>query len=266
MQAIYTSNNYNASDAANQKMVVAVNEQSCGVAVHSATGELLYLGQYDFIQPFKEDETLFFDFVRGQEVMKQKYKDTFVVLDCPKSSLVPAELYNDLYTDNYLRHLYTAEKEEIVKTADIVEDKIKMVFMAPEYLFYPARSKYYEAVIEPNCAGYLRKSIKHYPNKLSVFFDDKHIFIVHADGEKPLFFNSFKCESVDEAAYFILNYYQSFGIDYKALPVVLHGNAHAQLKEILANYSGSSEEAQPVNKNIEVPENFRYAYLIDFTY
>lgn len=268
MQIVYTANNFQSTDTANLKLALAVREQSCGVALHTTEGQLQYLGYYNFIEPLKDNETLFFDFVRSQEILKQKRVEIRIILDCPKSTLVPTELYNELYIDNYLRHLFTIDNGEIIKPLEVIEgtNGTQMIFGAQEHLYYPARSKYYEATIEPNCANYLRKSIKHYHNKLNVFFEEENMFIIHTINAKPVFFNSFKYENMEEAAYFILSYYQTFNIEHQNLPIVIHGHTHPQLKEMLNTYSGKSEVAQPINKNIEAPNNFEFPFLIDFTY
>jgi hypothetical protein len=268
MQVVYTANNFQSSDTANLKLALAVNEQSCGIALHTSEGQLQYLGYYNFLEPLKDNETLFFDFIRSQEILKQKKNDISIILNCPKSTLVPKELYDELYIDSYLRHLYNESKDEVVKALNVVkgDEGVFMVFSVQEHLYYPARSKYYDAVIEPNCANYLRKSMKHFHNKLNVFFEDKTMFIIHASNSKPEFFNAFQYESVEEAAYFILNYYQTFDIQHQSLPIVLHGDVHPQLKEMLNNYSGKSEFAEPVNKNIDIPKGFAYSFLIDYTY
>jgi len=190
MQIVYTANNFQTTDTAHLKLVLAVREQSCGVALHTTEGQLQYLGYYDFLEPLKDNETLFFDFVRSQEILKQKRNAINIVLDCKKTTLVPTQLYNELYIDNYLRHLYEVENTEVIKSVDIVEgtNGVQMIFGAQAHLYYPARSKYDEAVIEPTCANYIRKSIKHYHSKLNVFFEEKNMFIIHAINAHPVFF------------------------------------------------------------------------------
>lgn len=266
MQVIYTSNNFQSTETANLNLVIAVKENSCGVAIHTGEGKLQYLGYYNFIESLKDNEGLFYDFVRSQDLLRQKFKNTHIVLHCSKSTLIPNAVYDEIYTDSYLKHLYTLGDDEIVKAREVVAGEVQMVFCVDEHLFYPPRTKYSEAIIEPVSASYLRHSIKYHHNKLNVFFEGKNMFLIHAVSGKPVFFNSFKYDGVDEAVYFILNYYQAFNIEHQKLPIVLHGELHPQLKEMLNTYSGKSEFAPPVNADIEAPKEFEYSFLIDFTY
>lgn len=266
MQVVYTANNYQKSNAANQNFVLALDEQSCGIAIHTAEGQLQYLAHYNFVEPLVDNESIFFDFVRSQDILREKFKTAYIALNASKGTLIPNSIYNDLYTDAYLRNLYTVEKPEIVKANEVVKDEAHMVFCASEHLYYPARSKYYDAIIEPVSANYLRKSIKYHHNKLNVFLEDTTLYLIHGLNKKPVFFNSFEYNGVDEAAYYILNYYEVFNISHQSLPIVLHGNVHPQLKEMLSTYSGKNEEAEPINKNIEVSKDFKFSFLIDYTY
>lgn len=266
MQVVYTAKNYQSSNAANLKMVLALKEQSCGVALHTKEGELQYLASYNFLEPLRENESLFFDFVRSQEVLKQKYISINIVLDAHKHTLVPSAIFDTLHTESYLRHIHTIEKGEVVKTIEVANGEIQMVFGVDEQLFYPARTKYNDAIIEPINTHYLRKTLQHFGNKLNVFIEDKYLHLIHTVGSKPVFFNTFSYDGVDEAAYFILNYYQVFSIEHNSLPTVLHGKTHPQLKEIIGKYSSKCEEAAPIKNTLEVPNGFDFPFLIDFTY
>ncbi|MGV3598525.1 MAG: DUF3822 family protein [Bacteroidota bacterium] len=264
MQVLYTSEDYNSQLSAQNHLVVALNDTACAFAVHNTAGALQLLGHFGFYVPLKNDETVFFDFVRSQESLKQKYKSTTVVLQGHKCSLVPAPMFDELYTDSYLRHMYALDKDEVAKTVSLLQESVKLVFGVKEYLFYPARSKYYEAAIEPCAAHYLRKSTRYFQNRLNVFVEKDRLYLVHVDNSQPVFFNSFPNTSVDEAVYFILNYYQTFGISYQNLPLLLHGVAHPQLSEMLTTYAGRVEVLPAKTKNMEVPADFEFDFLIDF--
>lgn len=266
MQVVYTAQNFQSSNVANLKMVLALKDQSCGIALHSDDNKIQYLAYYNFLEPLKDNESLFFDFVRSQDFLRQKYKAIHIVLDVQKFTLVPNAIFDALHTDSYLRYIHTKEKSDIVKNIEVAGGEVQMIFCADEHLFYPARSKYYESIIEPVNANYLRKTIKHYPNKLNVFIEDKSLHIIHAVNNKPVFFNAFSYENVDEAAYFILNYYQVFNISHDSLPLVLHGKVHPQLKEMIGTYSSKCEYAKPINNTLEAPKDFEFPFLIDFIY
>lgn len=266
MQIVYTAQNYQSSNAANLKMVLALNEQSCGLALHASDNQIQYLAYYNFIQPLKDNESLFFDFIRSQEILRQKYQAIHIILNVYKHTLVPNAIFDALHTESYLRNIHTVEKGEIVKTLEVANGEAQMVFCAQEQLFYPARSKYYDAIIEPVNANYLRKTIKHFANKLNVFIEDKNIHLIHAVDNKPVFFNTFSYDGVDEAVYFILNYYQVFNIAHNSLPVVLHGKVHPQLKEMIGKYSSKCEYAKPIYNTLEAPQDFEFPFLIDFNY
>lgn len=264
MQVFHTSEDYNSQLSAQNHLVVALNDNACAFAVHNAAGALQLLGHFGFYVPLKEDESAFFDFVRSQESLKQKYKTTTVVLQGHKCSLVPAPMYDELYTDSYLRHMHTLDKDEVAKAVSLLDESVKLVFGVKEYLFYPARSKYYEAIVEPRAAHYLRKSVRYYPNRLNVFVEKDRIYLVHANNTQPVFFNSFPNTGIDEATYFILNYYQTFGISYQSLPLLLHGNAPQQLADVLTTYAGRAEVLPTKGKSIDIPEDFEFDFLIDF--
>lgn len=264
MQVLHTSEDYDSQLSAQYHLVVALNDNACAFAVHNADGALKLLGHFGFYVSLKDNETVFFDFVRSQESLKLKYKTTTVVLQGHKCSLVPAPMYDELYTDSYLRHMYALDKDEVTKAVALLDESTKLVFGVKEYLFYPARSKYYEAAIEPRAAHYLRKSARHYQNRLNVFVEKDRIYLVHFNNTHPVFFNSFPNTGVDEVAYFILNYYQTFGINHQSLPLLLHGNVHPQLSEVLTTYTGRVEVLPGGSKSVEVPEDFEFDFLIDF--
>lgn len=266
IKVVYTAEAFESTPTNNMHLVLGLSGQSCGVAVHTAEEKLQFLGQYDFLHPLKDNESVFFDFVRSQDVLKNTYKTTTVVVGGYKGTLIPSELYSDLHLDGYLRHLYTVKDDEVIKVTEAIGGQAQLVYAAQDYIYYPVRSKYFDARIEPVSAAFIRKSIKHHPNKLNAFFYDGKLCLIHSQNATPAFFNIFDYDTVDEAAYFILNYYQTFNIPQQQLPLLLHGQIHPQLAEILNTYGGKFEQATLLNKNIDVPNNFDYGYLIDFTH
>lgn len=266
MQVIYTAPHYNSQNPAGYNLCIAIEEEGCAVAVHDTKDALLYLGYNDLYLPMKENESAFFDFIRSNDVFKHQYEKTNIVLQGDKNTLVPQNLYDDLYTDAYLRHLHTIEKNEITKAVPLHYSDAMLVYAVKDYLFYPARSKYSDAAIETPVAGYIRQSAKHYPNWLNVFIEHGKLHIIHCDNSRLMFFNTFPFSAVDEGIYFILNYYKTFNIAYTQLPIMLHGHVHPQMREILNQYAGKNEIAEYHNKNANPPHDFRYNYLIDYTY
>lgn len=266
LKVLYTADAFNSTPTANMHLALALTEQGCAVAVHTPEEKLQFLGTYSFLEPLKDNETVFFDFVRNQEELKHKYKTTTIILNCPKNTLIPSAIYNDLHLEGYLRHLYMPETDEIIKAIEVISGETQLIFAAKKHLFYPVRSKYYDAKIEPLAANYIRKSIKHHPNKVNAFITNGQLYLVHTQNSNLQFYNNFTCETVDEVAYFILNYYQALGTNAQQAPLLLHGHVHPQLVEILNTFAGKFETAPALNKNIDVPASFEFDYLIDFTH
>lgn len=266
IKVVYTSEAFESTPTANMHLVLGLSGQGCGVAIHTAEEKLQYLGQFDFIESLNDNESVFFDFVRSQDILKNNYKSTTVVVPGHKGTLIPKELYSDLHLEGYLRHLYTVADDEVIKVTEAIDGVAQLVYAAQDFIYYPVRSKYFDARIEPIAGAYLRKCIKHHPNKLNAFFSDGKLCLIHTQNSTPAFFNFFEYETVDEAAYFILNYYQTFGMPQQQLPLLLHGEVHPQLLEILNTFGGKFEQATLLNKNIDVPASFEYSYLIDFTH
>jgi hypothetical protein len=264
MQVLYSAQNYNPQASPDYNLAIAISEKAVAFAIHNAEGALQLLAHYEFYISLAEEETVFFDFIRSQEELKQKYKSIKVIVDGHKGTLVPNELYNELYIESYLRHLYETEKNEIVKVVSVLADEIKLVFASKEYLYYPARSKYYDADIEPHSAGFLRKCATHYPNKLNVFIQAGNMYLVHCQNNSPVYFNRFAYSTAEEAAYHILNYYQVFAAQPQNTPVLLHSNTHTQLAELLSAQTGKAEIATYQNNGIATPANFEFEFLIDF--
>lgn len=263
MDVLYTSDTYTTANAANYTLVLAFGQNSCGIAVHNSEGVLQLLANNEFVLDIKEHESVFFDFIRTQEVTRQNYKSVYIVLEGTKCTLVPGELYNDLYIENYFRHSYKIESGEIIKPAYVFGDTTVLVYNAPVHHFYPARSKFFDAVIEPRAAHYLRKSAKYHPARMNIYMENELLYMVYCKNAEPVFFNSYPYKSEDEAAYFILNYYQVFNIAFQSLPLLLHTNTHPQLAEILANYAGACEIARPAKNQLQL-QNFGFPFLIDF--
>lgn len=263
MDVLHTSNTYSTALAANYTLVLAFGQNNCGIAVHNSDGVLQLLGEYEFAMDIKENESVFFDFVRTQEVTRQTYKNIYIVVSGTKCTLVPGELYNDLYIDSYFRHTHKMENGEVLKPAYLFNDTTVLVYNAPVHQFYPARSKFFEATIEPRAAHYIRKSAKYHPARMNIFLEDERLYMVYCKNTEPVFFNSYPYNSVEEAAYFILNYYQVFNIAFQSLPLLLHTQEHPQLAEILANYAGACEVAR-LPKNQPQLQNFGFPFLIDF--
>jgi hypothetical protein len=266
MQLLYTAENFNNVSPQDLQLVLALDEMGCGVAVHTTDGVLQLLGYYNFNEPVKVNESVFFDFLRSREELKKPFKSATVVLQGNKSTLVPAPLFDELFTDSYLRHIYAVDNEDIVKSVTVLQNEAVLVFAAKDYLFYPARSKYPDAGVEPHSAGYIRKSARAYQGRLNAFVENGQLYLVHCLNGKPVFFNGYPCASVEEAVYFILNYYQVFNTTYQQLPLLLHGDVHPQLLEILNTYMPPVEVAQLRNKVTGIPGDFNYHFLIDFHY
>jgi hypothetical protein len=266
MQVLYSAENYNPQASPDYNLALAISEKAVAYAVHNADGVLLHLAHNEFYVSLDQDETVFFDFIRGQEVLKQKYKTTKVVVDGYKTTLVPTELFNELYIESYLRHIYETESKEIVKEVALLNDTIKLVFATKEYLFYPARSKYYDADIEPHAAHYIRKSTLHHTNKLNVFIEQGDMYLVHSQNNSPIYFNRFAYTTADEAAYYILNYYQVFAAQPQNTPVLLHGNVPPQLAQMLLANGGKVETAAYKNSGVDATPNFEFEFLIDFSH
>lgn len=158
----------------------------------------------------------------------------YVGLESRKNTLIPDALFQREMADNYLKELFTLEKEEVVSaqkikplacqsiytikkgTQKLLEDKIKntVVFHAPSTLLIA-----YQQMIPPN-------------KKLTSFvrLQDNEILISLFKDKKLQLHQTYDIHNLDDANYYYLNALDQLGLERKKMTLSIFGN-HEQIED-----------------------------------
>ncbi len=204
-------------------------------ATYTAEGELL-----EYLVSRKEGKVNsgdFNDWVRDHEALKTAPEQVNIIWSHAHMALIPDDYYQSDKRDEYLSHLFEPQPNQKL-LEDESSDK-HMFFPVNEDVYYAARTKFAQATHHSAVLKGISFAMEntYLDHKVVAMLDQDHLTLVHSEDDKLQFANSFSYTTFHEAAYFVLNYYETSGLNREKLPLVCYGvDPKSELADTLKKY------------------------------
>jgi len=216
---------------------VIVRSNLLSYARYNASNELLEYAWFEWNTSLTNTE--FNDWVRDTEILKQTPQKVRIIWSHAHLALIPEDYYQSDKREEYLQHLFEPEA-----TQKLLEDESSdkhMFFPVDENIYFAARTKFpnathHSAVLQDIEFVLASEALN---QQVVAILDQSFLTLVHSEDGKLQFANSFQYSNNHEAAYFILNYYETSGLNREKLPLTTFGSPDYELKETLQKYISS---------------------------
>lgn len=205
-------------------------------AVYARERQLLRIRTIRFEKPLFEEESQLQEWARDDEWMKLDYEQIHVLWNDPRFTVVPKEFASSNHASTLSKFQFDTQMQELLRYSDCGE--LQLLYVANEKVYYATRSRWAEARHE-HIAGrilnwFMDPNIDQDP--LIVDHGD-YIQMLHREGTKLQFCQSFPYSSINEAAYFILNSMEKLSIKREQVTIRTIGvDPEAKLQELLETY------------------------------
>lgn len=213
----------------------------------------------DYDSLVKEIDILFAE----NELLKRYYPHVKLLFETPKSTLVPAALFDRSVLDQYLRFNHIIDRDDEIVYDKLTNLKSFNVFALPRTLNEKLREKFARFKIVHYASSLIESLLIATKNQLvknTVFVNVRNYFfdIVYIEDEKLVFYNSFQYRTPEDFAYFLIFSIEQLKLNPENVIMIFMGDIskNSKLYEIAFKYIRNIEF---INRNVF----FSYSYVFD---
>ena len=203
------------------------------------------------------------DFTKGHPYLDQSIKQVLVLIELPKTTLVPSPLFDKNEIQTFAGFNFTSGEGNLLLHDKLVYPDTFNLYSVPEMLIKTIEGLFPLARIICHSSALiegLMVQYKNLPEEKRVFVNTRGSFldIVVIEGKSLIYFNSFKYTTKEDFIYYIIFVFEQLNLNPEETELTLSGfiEKSSSLFEITFKYI----------RNIrfrELSSNFSYSYIFD---
>ena len=199
-------------------MMVGTKHCTIGVMRH-VSRELIGYSSYD-ADPETEDQV---DFIRENELLKERFNRVFVAFDSRESVLIPSSIYNSDDIQLHLQAIYGKDVQTSVVSESLPAWDLYNVYRLPSKLHNALQVKFISGNSWHLYSIMLKSLRTGSSTSMVVDFKTDELTVVVLDGYKLLLAQTFSYETPEDILYHLLSVCQQLELSQQAVKVVLSG-------------------------------------------
>jgi hypothetical protein len=192
-----------------------------------------FLAIVNYIFPEKVSPFALADFINKlfeyESLLKKDYKNTIISFECKQSTLIPEEIYDINYKENYLTFFNQDIDDKIIISNLVPELKLYSVFAIPKCIYNALQNNLSNYKLIHSSNSYFQSIYNNFSNtenfNSKVFVDvESHSYeIAIFRNNKLLFNNSFQFKTKEDFLYYLLFVLNQLNINPVKIQLVLSG-------------------------------------------
>jgi len=214
----------------------------------------------DFINKLSDDSLRkrINEIIISEDILCKPFKNTKVILNTSKSTLVPASLFDieNLNTIFLFNHVLL-DSEEIMY--DKINNDLYVIYSAPVYLKQIFVEWFNEIKFYHQSCSFIQNNLflnkNNNQTKVYVDVNNNNFDILVIESSNLLFYNTFSFINEDDFIYFVMNVYDKLKLNPETVEIILSGN----ITKDSENYQKIYQFIKNISFNSQA-DNFNYKF------
>ncbi len=262
---------FSSKSTLSYELSVLIGSDSIYYWVNDAQLNILALKSFHFdhekgkpqLDSFK---SIFFD----DQLLKQSYRTTKIVLTSPHFTLIPSKFYNEKEKTAYLQNLTSIGHNDFLGADNLKNQTFKNVYIVDKQLVSFTQTTFPQAKIHhfitPLIEGYQKIAELRQGHQVFANLRDGFIQILFFDGKDLIFVNTYAYQTAQDLIYYIMLVYDQFKLNPETIPLSISGSltADSDIYKFIYRYIRLVDFVQPPmylrfgNQFTGVPKHFYF--------
>ena len=220
--------NIDFSKSEQYTLSIRLSADGFSFSVHSSTGKENFFHAPHPVNTSISLTANIKEMIGSAEILKHTYKQINILIDTPRFTPIPFELFEDEHTEDIFYHNFPKNNHETVLCNILGKSNVVLLFGMDKYAHQLLNENFPQAriftCISPLTEYFAQQSREAQCRQLFVHFRKSTMEVFAFDKGKLLLINTFSCQQTSDQVYFILYIWQQLGFSQEKDQLELAGN------------------------------------------